>query len=195
MPGRPDPRSRYEVRDVEVLRLLAHPLRARLLGALRLEGEATASELGRRLGESSGATSYHLRQLARFGLVEESPEQASRRERVWRAAHALTAIDPRDLPDDEEGGAQAEFSRLQLARLTEQSQRWIQRRPHADPAWEPAAGFSDLVVRLTPQALETFAQRSVDLLHDLEEASAGDPSSAWVSVFLTMLPQDDQEIV
>ncbi|HSO04905.1 MAG TPA: helix-turn-helix domain-containing protein, partial [Candidatus Limnocylindrales bacterium] len=75
MTSRPDPTSRFLVTDVEALRVLSHPLRARILGALRLEGEATASQLGRRLDESSGATSYHLRQLARFGLVEESEHQ------------------------------------------------------------------------------------------------------------------------
>src|SRR4051812_14770407 len=59
-----------QVTDVRALRALAHPLRNRLLGLLRLDGPATASRLARVVGESSGATSYHLRQLAAYGFVE-----------------------------------------------------------------------------------------------------------------------------
>ncbi|HJU96652.1 MAG TPA: helix-turn-helix domain-containing protein, partial [Jiangellaceae bacterium] len=53
-------RQKY-VQDLEPLRAFTHPLRMRLLAALRSDGPATASDLGRLLGESSGATSYHLR--------------------------------------------------------------------------------------------------------------------------------------
>ncbi|HZB35626.1 MAG TPA: helix-turn-helix domain-containing protein, partial [Gaiellaceae bacterium] len=64
------PLNRKQVEDLETLRAFVHPLRNRLLGALRIDGPATASELARRFDESSGATSYHLRQLARYGFVE-----------------------------------------------------------------------------------------------------------------------------
>src|SRR3712207_7836256 len=59
--------------------------RSALLGLLRSEGPSTASKLGQRLGESSGSTSYHLRQLAALGFVEEVPGQGTARERWWRA--------------------------------------------------------------------------------------------------------------
>ena len=49
------------------VRALAHPLRLRMLESLQ-DGPATASMLARELGESSGATSYHLRALAAAGL-------------------------------------------------------------------------------------------------------------------------------
>ena len=61
-----------ELTDPRALRALAHPLRVKLLGLLRLEGPMTASDAGRRVGESSGSASYHLRQLERYGLVEEA---------------------------------------------------------------------------------------------------------------------------
>jgi DNA-binding transcriptional ArsR family regulator len=194
MAGRPDPLSRYEVTDVAVLRLLAHPLRARILGLLRLEGEATASTLGRRLGESSGSTSYHLRQLARVGLIEESPQQSSRRERVWRAAQALTSIDPRRFSGPDEHGVLDEFSRLQLRRLDAQSERWLGRRAEAPGDWDAAGGFSDSVVRLTPDAALELSERVGALLRELEQRSAADPSAAWVSVFWALLPQLDEDL-
>src|SRR5262249_49397368 len=61
---------------------MAHPLRLEILGLL-VEGPATASMLARRLGESSGTTSYHLRVLARAGAVVETPARGSRRARWW----------------------------------------------------------------------------------------------------------------
>ena len=72
------------------LRALSHPLRLRMLEVLR-EGPATASALGRRLGESSGATSYHLRALAKAGVVEED-ERGSKRERWWRRVDSFTLV-------------------------------------------------------------------------------------------------------
>jgi DNA-binding transcriptional ArsR family regulator len=195
MSDRPDPTSRFEVTDVEALRALTHPLRARILGVLRREGAATASQLGRRLGESSGATSYHLRQLHRFGFVEEAPEQSSRRERLWRATHALTSIDPRRFS----GGADAvvldEFSRRQLAQLEEQSRRWTSRRAGASPEWVSAAGFSDAMARLSPAACAELHERLTDLVDELQARSAGEPDVAWVSVFLAALPMSDEEVL
>lgn len=69
--------------DTEALKGLAHPLRVALLDALSTYGPATASKLGERLGESSGATSYHLRQLEKNGLVREVEGRGSGRERWW----------------------------------------------------------------------------------------------------------------
>src|SRR5688500_13344259 len=77
-------RSISEPRD---LRVLAHPLRLRLRGALRLAGPATAIDLARRFAVSSGLTSYHLRMLAGHAFVEDDPGHAGGRERWWRAAH------------------------------------------------------------------------------------------------------------
>src|SRR5262245_33640111 len=70
--------------EVRAVRALAHPLRLELLDMLRFDGPSTATLLARRTGESSGATSYHLRQLARYGYVEEAPATGGGRERWWR---------------------------------------------------------------------------------------------------------------
>ena len=69
----------------EALKAFAHPLRMAMYTALRNDGPATASMLGRALGESSGQTSYHLRQLERHGFVEDDPGHSGGRERWWRA--------------------------------------------------------------------------------------------------------------
>src|SRR5206468_2580841 len=80
---------------------MAHPLRLEILGLL-VERPSTASRLARRLGESRGLISYHLRMLARSGAIEEAPELGSRRERWWRRPE-LFVILPSD--DDREGRA------------------------------------------------------------------------------------------
>ncbi|MFF9562682.1 ArsR/SmtB family transcription factor [Leifsonia sp. NPDC014704] len=79
--------SRYEeALGMAALRALAHPLRVELMNELSDFGPATASMLAERLGESSGATSYHLRQLAKHDIIFEDTERGSGRERWWRMA-------------------------------------------------------------------------------------------------------------
>jgi len=69
--------------DLSALKGLAHPLRVELLETLSAYGPATASSLAERLGESSGATSYHLRQLEKHGFVREDASRGTGRERWW----------------------------------------------------------------------------------------------------------------
>jgi DNA-binding transcriptional ArsR family regulator len=69
--------------DMESLKALSHPLRVQLVDALSVYGPATASGLAERLGESSGATSYHLRQLEKHGFVQEQNGRGTGRERWW----------------------------------------------------------------------------------------------------------------
>ena len=58
--------------DPRALRAYAHPVRMALVGLLRTEGPLTATRAAELLGESSGTCSFHLRQLAKYGLVEEA---------------------------------------------------------------------------------------------------------------------------
>ena len=76
-----------------MLRGLAHPLRVRLLNLLRERGPSTASRLAELLGQSSGATSYHLRRLEAYGFVAEDVGRGTTRERWWRAISGRTVLD------------------------------------------------------------------------------------------------------
>ena len=78
--------------DPRALRAYAHPVRMRLMGLLRTEGPLTATRAADLLGESSGTCSFHLRQLAKYGLVEEA-EGGTGREKPWRATTTSTAWD------------------------------------------------------------------------------------------------------
>jgi DNA-binding transcriptional ArsR family regulator len=172
------------VTDVRALRALAHPLRNRLLGQLRLNGPATASRLGRAVGESSGSTSYHLRQLAAYGFVEEVEGHGSARERWWRARHRMTSWQPSDVVA-QEGGAEVEdeMTRLQLdvhARILE---AWHEQKEGLDPAWTAAASLSDYPLRLRPEEARALADELDAVV------------SRWMSEHPSDAPADGTELV
>ncbi|WP_116953256.1 winged helix-turn-helix domain-containing protein [Jiangella endophytica] len=107
--------------DATTLRGLAHPLRVQLYDALVTYGPATATMLAERFGESTGSTSYHLRQLAKHGFVEEDTARGAGRERYWRAYPGGTELDSYELAGSASGEAARlvvdELRRAQSARL------------------------------------------------------------------------------
>lgn len=86
------------------LKAFAHPLRMAMFAELQRRGSATASQLARALDESSGQTSYHLRQLERHGFVEDDPTHTGGRERWWRAV-GFSLTEPSLLRDPATSGA------------------------------------------------------------------------------------------
>ena len=107
-----EPLQPREVRDVEELRTLAHPMRQRILRRLREAGPATSTTLARDLGENSGIMSYHLRLLAEHDFVREVVGRGQGRERWWEVSPEPMWI-PREGLSVE---AQAEVSGLQPLR-------------------------------------------------------------------------------
>jgi DNA-binding transcriptional ArsR family regulator len=110
-----EPLQPHEVREVEALRVLAHPMRQRILRYLRQAGPATSTTLARDLGENSGIMSYHLRQLAEHEFVREVPGRGQGRERWWQVTPEHLWI-PREGLSPE---AQAEASGLLRPSLAE----------------------------------------------------------------------------
>jgi DNA-binding transcriptional ArsR family regulator len=142
--------------DASTLRGLAHPLRVRLLGLLREHGPATASGLARLVGESSGVTSYHLRQLATHGLVvEDETPRASRRERWWRAAHRTTILEPLPEQDPQTDVLVEEYLRAVAAGYADRIERFAAGlsglRESLGDDWAESADISDWWLELTPE--------------------------------------------
>lgn len=179
--------------DPSSLRALAHPLRLRLLGLLREYGPATATELGRKLGESSGSTSYHLRQLARYGFVTDAPGRSSRRERAWRASAPLTSFDEAELSREPGGAAvAAEFLRAVAAGQAERAARWIDALPDAEPAWRGAGTVSDWGLSLRRDELDRLQAELAALVaryraHDPEREAPAD--ERFVAAQIQLLPR------
>ncbi|WP_305786694.1 winged helix-turn-helix domain-containing protein [Symbioplanes lichenis] len=141
------------------IRVLAHPLRARLLGALRLGGPATATKLAGQLGTNTGATSYHLRQLADVGLVAEDATPGRGRERWWRAAHESSSWQSDDFAGDPDARAAAEWMQnFWLRRFTEQAEAWHRNQGNDSKEWRAAANFSDYWLELSAEQLEALTE-------------------------------------
>ncbi len=159
--------------DPAALRALSHPVRLRILGLLRRDGASTASELATRLGLNSGATSYHLRQLAVHGFVVDDPSRGNGRDRWWRAAHQSTRTDPSSEETPEGRDATDAFSQAVAVVLTEQLQRAIEERPLLPPAWRRASSLSDWRIRLSPARAEQLVAAVETLVEQWQEDPDG----------------------
>lgn len=140
--------------DAASLKGFAHPLRVRIWEWLSVNGEATASMLARELGESSGATSYHLRQLSRFGFVVEVEDQPTARERWWRIYPGGWRMEGYDFMRRPDTRMAATFVIGTLQRRREERfRRWNELAESLDPRverWRDSGGDSTAYLRLTP---------------------------------------------
>ncbi|MEU7380151.1 MULTISPECIES: helix-turn-helix domain-containing protein [unclassified Streptomyces] len=178
--------------DARSLRGLAHPLRMRLLTTLRRGGPATASQLAAKLGESSGATSYHLRQLAAHGFVEDAPEHGKGRERWWRAAHGGVSFDETLLkdPDPEVRGAADLFLHELANTRTRELSTWLGTRHDWSEAWTRASDMSDWTLRLTPELALGLIEKMHELLESYRALAPedGTPDTEMVRVHTHVFP-------
>lgn len=167
--------------DVTALRGLAHPLRLRLWDALTTYGPATATLLARRFGESTASTSYHLRQLAKHGFVEEDPSRGVGRERYWRphpGGAVLNAHDLEDSPATREAAhlVLGEYQRNHAARLA----HWLTAGYRSEPRqWANASRSSATHLALRVEELGALNDELSEVLdrwsnrvRDREDADA-----------------------
>ena|SRR5579859_1563373 len=159
------PRSNLELTDPRALRALAHPTRLKLVGLLRREGALTATQAGERIGESAASCSFHLRQLAKWGLVEEAPKRRGRN-RPWRATAAMTSW---KVQTKEQAEAAAVFSSVVSENYAEELLGWFERMPDEAPAWREAHHFGDLQLHLTAAELNELGQRVWELARSYEQ--------------------------
>jgi DNA-binding transcriptional ArsR family regulator len=185
--GRGDPRSVKRITDPKALRALAHPIRMALIGLLRSEGPLTATTAGEILGESSASTSFHLRQLAKYGLAEEA-QGGQGRERPWQATAQFTDVP--ELDDSPEFAAASGLFRSVIAeRYFESMMRWLEARPDEPEEWQLAAQFGDRILFLTPHELAELGEQVRQLLDgyverttDPELRPEGAREIAWLNL-------------
>ncbi|CAN5170181.1 helix-turn-helix domain-containing protein [soil metagenome] len=156
---------------MESLKGLAHPLRVQILDTLSTYGQFTASGLAERLGESSGATSYHLRQLERHGFVREVEGRGKGRERWWERVPVGLDLNITEIGNTPANRAASQtvlrqWERSRSALLND----FLERGPDALPLeWMEASDTSTANLRLTAQQLgeitrewDTFSREIVD---------------------------------
>jgi DNA-binding transcriptional ArsR family regulator len=160
MPDEPA-RSVTWLADPKALRALAHPIRLRLVALLRIHGQLTATQASELLGESSASCSFHLRQLAKYGLVEEAGG-GQRRERPWRATSMFT--DWPEAPDDPDVAAAASLlSGVIAEQWFANLRRWIDASADEPAEWRQAALFGDYGLYVTAGELAQLGQRLREL--------------------------------
>lgn len=144
-------RSITRLDNATVLRAYAHPVRMKLILALRTRGPLTATQAGRLLGESSGTCSFHLRQLAKYGLVEETGEGTGR-EKPWRATTTSTNWDNVQ-PTPEATAAAGLLSEVLAESYFAALMRWLEVRSGESEEWQRAAFIGDRVLWVTADEL------------------------------------------
>ena len=162
------------------LKALTHPLRVQVLGLLRTHGPATATTLARRLGLTSGALSYHLRQLERYGFIAEDTERGNDRDRWWRSVHRSTDFEPLSLDPAaaEAGDAYEQSIATAINRSLVQA---LAARPAWPTEWQRVLTMSDVLLELTPTEAEQLQRDLLALLQSYTQLDpeTGSRAGAW----------------
>ena len=174
------------------IRVLAHPLRARLLGQLRLDGPATATKLAEALGTNTGATSYHLRQLADAGLVFEEAGAGHGRERWWRAAHDVSSWQRDAFAGDPDATAAADWlASHQASVFADRYAAWQRAVPAEPPEWRAAAMFSDYILTLDAAGLDALLAELDAVVERHRAAQRPGPDARQVLLYVAGLPRTE----
>jgi hypothetical protein len=196
------------VADTAALQGMAHPLRLRLLGLLRVHGPSTATKLATRCGESSGLASYHLRQLAVAGLVTDAEPAdlagmatPGGRQRWWKATGRATFTGLPPAGDEAAAAVSDEYMRAALAAITAKARNWLSVEHTWPRAWQEATNFTDVPLRLTQEEANQLSDDLDAVLaryrrHDptVAPASAGVPANAViVAAQYQVFPEPEQD--
>jgi DNA-binding transcriptional ArsR family regulator len=184
-------RPPVRVVSLDALRALAHPLRVQLFSALTSYGPATASALAARLGESSGATSYHLRQLERHGFVREDTARGNGRDRWWERVPGVIELFTPQIAETEAGReagdlVEAEFHRIANQRFADY---W---KAHADldGDWRAAVQTTTANLLLSPEELAHLGTEFDALIERYRDRPEG-PSRRRVDIHFRAFPVVD----
>jgi DNA-binding transcriptional ArsR family regulator len=176
--------------DAEAVKVLAHPLRSRVLSRLRTTGPATATELAAALATNTGATSYHLRKLESVGLVADTGKGEGKR-RLWRAATDFHSWTNSAFRDDEDASTALNWLQRDYVRqFAERAERWLDAAPDWPAEWVDVLGLDDTFVTVTPEQMRELQQRLDIVLAEFRTVGEGDVRARRVSVYTYARPID-----
>jgi DNA-binding transcriptional ArsR family regulator len=190
---RPRGQRRRLLEDPRSIRALAHPLRLELQSIVGRSGQITAADAARELGISHALASHHLRQLAKYGFVEQV-QGADRRERPWRLVH--TSYDVGGV-EDRPGGSDAiaVLETVTAERAIEDLVDWHERRASCGAGWRENSGLGRSTVYLTERelaevvaAFEAVVTRYVDE-RPLDDVASRPEGSVPVDFTLMVVPR------
>jgi predicted ArsR family transcriptional regulator len=151
-----------QLTDPRALRAVAHPTRLKLIALLRRLGPLTATQAGERIGESPSGCSFHLRSLAKWGLVEEAGGGRGR-ERPWQAT-ARGHEWPTRGPSEEVDDAGDLLTRVVVERWFDEALQWVDRRRKDPHEWWEASVANDRMIAVTPAELADIDRRIGEIL-------------------------------
>jgi DNA-binding transcriptional ArsR family regulator len=156
------------VTDPTAIRALAHPLRLDLLELLVATSPATAAQCGRILGVSQANCSFHLRQLAKYGFVEEAPPGEDRRERRWQVTDRHLTLSTVEM----EPTVAREFGRVFVAREAERVLQYLGGLDTEPAAWRRGGGGTATTLPMTAAESAELKKQWRALLAPFEERAA-----------------------
>jgi predicted ArsR family transcriptional regulator len=160
-PTGPDPAPLQA--DLAMMKALSNPVRQQILTELRRTGPMTSTTLARQLGITTGGTSYNLRMLAKFGLVEEVDSEAKGRERWWRAKPHDVRLPARTEQGGPEQQARDAVLRSWLEADEELIGRFLQHREQAGE-WADVMPYSRGAVQVSVDELNQFFEEYLALM-------------------------------
>lgn len=176
--------------DLSKLKALAHPLRQRILGSLRVDGPATSTTLARGLGTDTGQTSFHLRRLARDNLVIDAPEMGKGGERWWKTNSGSTTWDPSVLlRDAATESVLVGFEEAAVEVWTQALRDFMQSRREWSPEWVDAASSADYQIRLRATDLVKLVTEVRNAVQRYDLGSAAPADAELVTVQLQAFPR------
>jgi predicted transcriptional regulator len=165
--------SRQALTDPQALRALTHPVRLALLEALDTEGPLTATQAGELIGQAPNTCSFHFRQLAKYGLIEEAG-QAPGHARPWRLRTWEVRLP--DLSDTSDSAIAARAVKdLARERYFARAVAFEESRASYPAAWQEAAGFHETMIHLTPAELKAVDAEIAAIVDRYRDRNA-DPS-------------------
>ncbi len=174
--------------DASGLKALGHPVRLRMLGLLRIEGPATATTLATRLGLNTGATSYHLRQLAQHGFIVEDTERGNARDRWWRAAHQSTHTGAATA-GPEEAEAHEAYSQALAVFYSEQLHNAVAERMSLPEEWLRTTTMSDWNLKLNAAQARRLMEALFEVIESADEDDADAPGVGDYVIQLATFPR------
>jgi predicted ArsR family transcriptional regulator len=173
----PDPEPR-RLTDPRAMRAVAHPVRIAILEVLGTEGPLTATQAGELIGESPTTCSFHLRQLAKYGFIEEVAGVAGRK-RPWRLVN--TGMSYSDVSDDTETRLAANaLSRVLHDFYLERLKEGLELRRDISTEWQKTTGASEYLLYVTPdelreldESMTALARKYVDRIGDPKKRPKG----------------------
>jgi DNA-binding transcriptional ArsR family regulator len=183
-----------KISDPAVMRALAHPARLEILDHLGSVDSATATESAKVCGLSPSATSYHLRAMAKAGLIEEAPGRGDGRERLWRSSVRDYQIDRSQQRTDREAqDAALTLVDAVMIRNEAQFRQWRARSDEEPPEWYDASRFAIATLLVTAEELTELNGAMLELMNRYadrrrEDAPAG---TRTVAALFRAFPTDD----